>query len=112
MASVDFIQKRIEGCKKNIATLEKKLQRILKAEESNYEQNNPYMYSDYDKRATTRDLEEARKNLEKYEAELATAQEKASSRDIQVIIDFLNMIEITTFVRNRCNLSNIFSYGR
>lgn len=90
MASVDFIQKRIEGAKKNIATLEKKLERILKAEESNYEKNNPYMYSDYDKRVTTRDLEEARKNLEKYEAQLAVEQEKAASRDIQVIVDFLN----------------------
>lgn len=89
MASVEFLQKRIEGAKKNIATLEKKLERILKAEESNYEQNNPYMYDDYDKRVTTRELDEARKNLEKYEAELQTTQEKDASRNIQVIINFL-----------------------
>ena len=42
MAKVEFIEKRIEGCKKNLEKAEKKLARILKAEESNYEENNPY----------------------------------------------------------------------
>lgn len=89
MAKVEFIQKRIDGCKKNIEKAEKKLSRILKAEESNYQDNNPYYYSDYDKRSTLRDIEGLKKNLENYEAELQIAVEKENSRNVQVIIDFL-----------------------
>ena len=89
MANVDFIEKRLSGAKEKLVKLEKKLERILKAEESNYELNNPYYYSDYDKRSTLRDIEECKKNIEKYENELIITIEKDNSRNVQVIIDFL-----------------------
>ena len=40
--TIEFIQKRIAGAEDKIKKLEAKLQRILKAEESNWEANNPY----------------------------------------------------------------------
>lgn len=90
MASVEFIEKRLDGAKSNLVKLEKKLERILKAEESNYEKNNPYYYSEYDKRCTLRDIEETKRNIEKYEQQLQTTIEKDNSRNVQVIIDFLD----------------------
>ena len=54
MATVEFIQKRIEGKEKEISKLEKKLERILKAESTNWEVN-PYYYRESDKRWTERD---------------------------------------------------------
>ena len=87
--SIETLNKRIENCKLNIEKLEKKLTRILKAEESNYELNNPYYYNGYDKKHTLKEIEEAKANLIKYESQLQQAQEKASSRNVQVIIDFL-----------------------
>lgn len=89
MMTVETLNKRIEGCRLNIERLEKKFQRILKAEASNYEKDNPYYYSDYDKRSTLKELEETKKKLADYEEELQQAQEKEASRNVQVIIDFL-----------------------
>lgn len=89
MMTIETLTKRIENAMKNISKLEKKLERILKAEESNYELNNPYYYSDCDKRSTLRELEEAKNKLQKYENELQSAQEKENSRKVQIIIDFL-----------------------
>ena len=60
MASIEFIQKRVDGAKTKIEKLNKKLERIEIAKASNYEENNPYCYSDYDLRYTVRDLEEAK----------------------------------------------------
>lgn len=89
MATIEFINKRIEGKEKEIAKLEKKMERIRKAEASNWE-NNPYYYGERDIRITTRELEQARTALEDYQKMLTAETEKANSRNIQVIIDFLN----------------------
>jgi len=89
MASIEFIQKRIEGKEKEIAKLEKKMERIRKAEASNWE-NNPYWYSERDIRITTRELEQAQKALDEYKAMLVAETEKAASRNITVILEFLN----------------------
>lgn len=88
MATIEFIQKRIEGKAKEITKLEKKLERIEKAEATGWEVN-PYYYDESDKRWAVRDLEEAREALHKWEAELAKATEKASSRNVKAILDFL-----------------------
>ena len=90
MASVEFIEKRLNGAKANLVKLEKKLERVLKAEESNYEKNNPYYYSEYDKRCTLRDIEGTKKDIEKYEQQLQTTIEKDNSRNVKVILDFLD----------------------
>lgn len=88
MASIEFIQKRIEGKEKEIAKLEKKMERILKAQASNWE-NNPYYYHESDIKWTSRDLEAAKKALEGYKEQMVKETEKANSRNIKVIVDFL-----------------------
>lgn len=89
MAKAVTYKERIEGCKAKLEKLNKKLERILKAEESNYEDNNPYYYSDYDKRSTLRDIEETEAKLAEYESKYTTRLEKENSRNVQIIIDFL-----------------------
>lgn len=88
MASIEFVNKRIEGLRKEIARLEKKIARIIKAKESNWE-NNPYYYSEYDLKQATKDIQEAKENLAKYQAVLITENEKDNSRNVKPIIDFL-----------------------
>lgn len=88
MASIEFITKRIEGKKKEIAKLESKLSRIEKAKASNWE-NNPYYYGESDLKWTTRDLETARAALAEYEKQLIAETEKAGSRNIPAIVEFL-----------------------
>ena len=88
MATVEFLTKRVEGKEKEIDKLQKKLERIEKAESTGWEVN-PYYYSENDKRWTARDLEEAKASLEKYKAELIKAQEKEQSRNVPAILEFL-----------------------
>ena len=88
MASIEFITKRIEGKKKEIVKLESKLSRIEKAKASNWE-NNPYYYGESDLKWTTRDLETARVALAEYEKQLTAETEKAGSRNVPAIIEFL-----------------------
>lgn len=90
MASVEFIQKRIAGKEAEIAKLEKKMERILKAQEGNWEINNPYSYSEYDLRVTTHDLEAAKEALADYQDKLYVETQKAASRNIPAILDFLD----------------------
>lgn len=89
MASIEFIQKRIEGKEKEIAKLAKKLERIQKAQATNWKVN-PYYYDEYDLRSCLKDLEEANKALEGYKMQMSTAEEKANSRNVLVIVEFLN----------------------
>lgn len=89
MATTEFLMKRIDGKKAEIAKLEKKLERIIKAEQTNWEVN-PYYYNANDKKWTEKDLESAKQSLAEYEAKLEVENNKASSRNIQVIIDFLD----------------------
>ena len=88
MASVEFITKRIEGKEKEIAKLEQKLARILKAKETGYTVN-PYYYNENDLKWTTKDLENAKASLVNYQQQLATETEKANSRNISAIVEFL-----------------------
>lgn len=89
MASIDFIKNRIEGAKKNIAKLEAKIARIEKAKATGWEVN-PYYYHEDDLKWTNKDLEAAKKSLAKYEEDLATANDKAASRNVPAITEFLN----------------------
>lgn len=88
MASVEFITKRIEGKEKELEKLTKKMERIRKAEATGWEVN-PYYYSEYDIRVTTRDIEDAQKALDNYRAQLAMETEKDNSRNVEVILKFL-----------------------
>jgi len=89
MASIEFITKRIEGKEKEIAKLQKKIERINKAAATNWE-DNPYYYSERDLKYTTRDLNNAMAALADYREKLERETEKANSRNVKQIVDFLN----------------------
>lgn len=89
MASIEFITKRIEGKEKEIDKLNKKLARIRKAEATGWTVN-PYYYHESDLKYTLRDIEVAQKTLEDYKAQLIAENEKANSRNVPAIVDFLN----------------------
>lgn len=90
MANIQFIEKRIAGKEKELEKLNKKLERIYKAQATNWEVN-PYYYHESDIKYTLRDIDYAQKALDNYKAQLESEIEKANSRDVKVIIDFLNM---------------------
>ena len=89
MATLEFIKKRIEGATKKVQKLEKKLERIQEVEARNWQDPNPYGYSQYDLRSTLKELTSTKESLIKYETELTIATEKANSRNVKAILDFL-----------------------
>lgn len=95
MATIEYLEKRVAGKEKEITKLEKKLERILKAQATDWEVN-PYYYGEDDIKWTTRDLEKAKESLTKYRADLETAQQKANSRNVKVIVGFLENWKIKT----------------
>lgn len=88
MASREFLEKRIAGAETKLEKLQKKMERILKAQATDWEVN-PYYYNERDIKWTQRDIDEATKSLEKYRTELQTTIEKDASRNVKVILDFL-----------------------
>ena len=88
MATVEFLNKRITGKLKEIETLNKKLERIQKAKDSNWEKN-PYYYSEYDLNHTIKYIEAAKKALDEYRSQLESEYEKVLSRSVPVITEFL-----------------------
>lgn len=86
--TIETLNKRIEGREKAITKLEKKMERILKAQASGWKEN-PYYYHESDLKYTRRDLEEAQASLAKYQEELAKETEKAESRNVKILVDFL-----------------------
>lgn len=88
MASVEFLQRRVDSKKAEIEKLRKKLDRIRKAEASGWE-TNPYSYSECDLKWTIKDLEVAEAALEGYEFKLAEEVEKVASRNVAIILQFL-----------------------
>lgn len=96
MASIEFITKRIEGREKELSKLQKKMERILAAKATNWEKN-PYWYGEDDIRRTQRDIDDVTKSLEEYRVQLQVETQKSNSRNIQVIIDFLNNWKAASF---------------
>lgn len=93
--TIETIQSRIAGKEKAIAQLTKKLERIRKAEASNWE-NNPYYYSERDIRCTQKELDEAEAALANYKSMLAAEEEKANSRNVEALVKFLDNWETAT----------------
>lgn len=89
MASINYIQNRVAGKVKELEKLNKKLERIRKAEAGGWKTNNPYFYSESDLKWCLKDIEAAEAALAKYQADLETATEKANSRNVTVILEFL-----------------------
>ena len=96
MATKEFLQKRIEGKIAEIAKLDRKIERIEKAKATGWEIN-PYYYREDDLKWALRDKENAEKSLADYKAELEKTIEKDNSRDIKVILDFLDSWKEKTF---------------
>lgn len=88
MASIEYITKRIEGKEKEIAKLEKKLERINQAKATDWEVN-PYYYHESDIRSTERELKAARAALEDWKAKFKAETEKANSRNVKAILQYL-----------------------
>ena len=88
MATIEYLNNRIEGKKKEITKLENKLARIEKAQATGWEVN-PYYYGEDDLKWTRRDLDAARAALADYMQKLATETEKANSRNVPAILEFL-----------------------
>ena len=89
MAGIEFIQKRIAGKEKEIEKLENKLARIHEVAARGWADPNPYMYDENDLRWALVDLREANSALARLRASLESAQQKAESRNVQAILDFL-----------------------
>lgn len=90
MLTIETLEKRIQNKENELIKLEKKLTRILRAEESNYKDNNPYYYTEYDKKYCLRDIEFVKDDINRYKEQLQINIEKANSRDVKIIVDFLN----------------------
>lgn len=88
MASIAFIQKRIAGKEKEIEKITKKIERIRKAEATGWEVN-PYYYSERDLKHALSELAESQEALEGYKTQLSVEKEKAQSRNVPAILEFL-----------------------
>lgn len=95
MASIEFIQNRIAGKEKELEKLNKKMDRILQAQATNWEKN-PYYYNERDIQYTQRDIDDAQKALQGYRDQLETENKKAASRNIPAIINFLEQWKVRT----------------
>ena len=95
VANIDFIQKRIEGKEKEIDKVQKKISRIKKAQSTNWEIN-PYYYSERDLIYAEKDLQNAIDSLNKYKKDLEVEQQKAESRTVPAILEFLEGWKIKT----------------
>lgn len=89
MATIEYIKNRIEGKEKEIAKLTKKIERIEKAQATNWEVN-PYWYCERDLVSTNKELTAAKNALADLENKLASEIEKDNSRNVVAIIEFLN----------------------
>lgn len=88
MASVEYLEKRIAGKAAELEKLNKKMERIKAAQATNWEVN-PYYYHEEDIKRTGRDIEAVKKALADYREKLNAEREKAGSRNVPVITEFL-----------------------
>lgn len=87
--TIETLEKRLQNAQLKLEKEEKKYERILKAAKSNYTQDNPYYYDEYDKKNCENNIYHLKAEILNYNRELQIAREKANSRDIPIIIEFL-----------------------
>lgn len=80
---------RIEGAKKKIETLQKKMERILAAKATDWTKN-PYYYSEHDIKATEKEIKEAENRLAYWEGKGQDEDAKAAARNVKPILEFLD----------------------
>lgn len=88
MATIAYYQKQVASAEARIEKFQKKIERIRKAEATGWEVN-PYGYDASDLRRALSDLSDAEAALEKNRAALTAAEEKANSRNVPAILEFL-----------------------
>lgn len=88
--TIETLKKRIAGKESAIASLEKKINRIEEAKATNWEKN-PYYYNEHDLKQALKDLEASKNILARYQKDLEIAEEKANSRNVKPLVDFLEM---------------------
>lgn len=88
MATIQYLENRIVGKQKEIEKLQAKLERIKKAQATNWEVN-PYYYGEDDLKWTAIYLERANSSLEELRQKLMAETEKANSRNVKALVDFL-----------------------
>lgn len=86
--TIETLEKRIEGKLKAIETLNKKIDRIDAAKATGWEKN-PYYYSERDLVRALKDLDSEKAALAKYQEQLQIEIEKASSRNVEALVNFL-----------------------
>lgn len=89
MASVEYLNNRVIGKEKELAKLEKKMERIKAAEATGWEKN-PYYYDERDLASTEREIQKVKLQLEKYKNDLETQMDKENSRNVKPILEFLD----------------------
>jgi len=88
--TIETLEKRIAGKQKAIATLEKKIERINAAKATNWVKN-PYWYTERDLEIAQKELAREHEALAQYEEDLQKEHEKANSRNVKVLVDFLEV---------------------
>lgn len=96
MATIATLEKRISGKIRQLEQLNKKLTRIKAVEATDWKKN-PYSYTETDLRYTEQDIRECQAALEKYQCDLEYAREKAASRNVSAILEFLNQWKVRCF---------------
>ena len=84
---------RIEGAKKKVETLNKKMERILAAKATDWTKN-PYYYNERDIRTTEKEIKEAENRLEYWIGKGEEEDAKAAARNIKPILEFLDMWKV------------------
>ncbi len=90
MATKEFLLKRAEGKKKEIEKLEKQILRMEEAASTNW-QVNPHYYNEHELFSSRKRLIVLKGQLKKYEDDIITIIEKENSRNIKVILDYLDL---------------------
>jgi len=90
MATIETLNSRIEGKEKTLDKLNKKMKRILDAQSSGWTKN-PYYYRESDILSTQKEISATKNALAEYKANLKFEIEKANSRNVKPLMDFLEI---------------------
>ena len=84
--NIETLNKRLENSNNKLQKLEKKLERIHVALNGG---SNPYYYDESDLRHTTREIEEVKESIKKYQIQLNTEINKENAPKIEPLVEFL-----------------------
>lgn len=103
----DTLVKKIEGKQRIVESLNQKRVRIEAAKATNWEKN-PYWYDEHDLIMVDEELKVAEQLLAKLKADLLEYDEKANSRNIPQIVEFLNQWKESCYAYYMDAITNYF----